>query len=115
MELAMLPEDVRSLALILPEVVQGAHNGNTDFRVGGRIFATLWADEDRLVLKLTPEMQGVVIEAEPDVFEAVPGSWGRRGSTSLDLSAADEETLRDALLNAWRTVAPPRLVARYEP
>lgn len=85
--------------------------GHPDFRVGGRIFATLWTDEDRVVVKLTPEMQAVMMEAEPDVFEPIPGSWGARGWTNVDLGQAEEETLRSALLQAWRNVAPPKLVA----
>lgn len=110
----MLPDDVRALALLLPDVVEGAHMGHPDFRIGSRIFATLWTDEDRVVVRLAPEMQAAMVEAEPDVFEPVPGSWGARGWTSLDLTAADDELLRGALLHAWRTVAPPKLVARYE-
>ncbi|AWN39075.1 MmcQ/YjbR family DNA-binding protein [Methylobacterium radiodurans] len=109
-----LPEDVRALALMLPETVEGAHQGHPDFRIVGRIYATLWTDEERVVVKLTPELQAELCEAEPDAFEPVPGNWGSRGWTSLDLNAAEEETLRSALLTAWRTVAPPRLVARYE-
>ncbi len=111
----MLPEDVRALASLLPEVVEGAHMGNPDFRVGGKIFATLWTEEDRLVVKLTPEMQAVMMEAEPSVFEPIPGSWGRRGWTNLDLLEADEESLRSALLAGWTTAAPPALVAEYSP
>lgn len=109
-----LPEDVRALASMLPETVEGAHQGHPDFRVGGRIYATLWTDEERVVVKLMPELQAELIEDEPDAFEPVPGTWGVRGWTSLDLYAAEEETLRRALLAAWRTVAPPSLVARYE-
>lgn len=108
-----MPEDVRALALMLPETVEGAHQGHPDFRVGGRVFATLWTDEERVVVRLTPEAQAMMVEADPDAFEPAPGSWGARGWTSLDLYAAEEETLRNALLAAWRTVAPPGLVARY--
>ena len=110
----MLPDDVRALALLLPETIEGAHMGHPDFRVGGRIFATLWTDEDRVVVKLAPEVQAVLVEAEPDVFEPIPGSWGARGWTNVDLSQVEEETLRSALLAAWRNVAPPKLVAKYE-
>jgi hypothetical protein len=110
----MLPDDVRALALLLPEVTEGAHMGHPDFRVGGKIFATLWIDEDRVVVKLTPEVQAVLTEAEPGVFEAISGSWGRRGWTNVDLVEADEETLRSTLLAAWRTVAPSGLVAEYD-
>lgn len=110
----MLPEDVRAIALLLPEAVEGAHMGNPDFRVLGKIFATLWTDEDRVVVKLTPGVQAVMVEAEPDTFEPVPGSWGGRGWTNVDLASVDEESLRSALLTAWRTSAPPGLVAAYE-
>ena len=109
----ILPDAVRALALLLPEVIEGAHMGHPDFRVGGKIFATLWIDEDRVVVKLTPEVQAVLTEAEPNVFEPIAGSWGRRGWTNVDLVEADEETLRSALMAAWRTVAPPGLVAEY--
>ena len=111
----MLPDDVRALALLLPHVTQGAHMGHPDFRVAGRIFATLWTDEDRVVVKLTPEMQAVLTEAEPSLFEPIPGSWGKRGWTNLDLVDADEETVRSALLAAWMAVAPSALVAEYVP
>jgi hypothetical protein len=88
--------------------------GHPDFRVGGKIFLTLWPDDEWAVVKLSPEMQAVMVQAEPDVFEPVPGSWGRRGSTRISLPDVDEQTLRSALLAAWRTVAPRRLVARYD-
>lgn len=109
----MLPDDVRALALMLPEVSEGAHMGHPDFRVGAKIFATLWTDESRVVVKLTPEMQAAMTGAEPAVFEPIPGSWGRRGWTNVDLVEAGEETLRTALLAGWRSVAPPALVAEY--
>ncbi|CAX21749.1 MAG: MmcQ/YjbR family DNA-binding protein [Methylorubrum extorquens] len=112
--MSCLPEDVRALSLMLPETVEGAHQGHPDYRVGGRIFATLWTDEARVVVRLTPEAQALWLDAEPDAFEPVPGAWGARGWTSLELDLVEEETLRGALLTAWRIVAPPGLVARYE-
>jgi hypothetical protein len=108
-------EDVRALALMLPEAVEGAHMGNPDFRVGGRIFATLWVEEERVVLKLTPEHQVMLVEAQPDLFAPIAGAWGRRGWTNLDLPECDEEILRGALLAAWRNTAPARVVSTYEP
>ncbi|WP_375461073.1 MmcQ/YjbR family DNA-binding protein [uncultured Enterovirga sp.] len=111
----MLPDDVRALARLLPEVIEGAHRGHPDFRVGGKILATLWTEEDRVVVKLTPEWQALMTEAQPDVFEPIAGSWDARGWTNVDLNSADEDTLRHALLSAWRTVAPRRLVAAFEP
>src|SRR6476469_3447006 len=62
-ESGMGPEDVRILALMLPEAVAGAHSGNPDFRVGGRIFATLWVEEARVVLRLVPADQAALCEA----------------------------------------------------
>ncbi|MBI1689453.1 MmcQ/YjbR family DNA-binding protein [Methylorubrum rhodesianum] len=112
--MACLPEDVRALALMLPEALEGAHQGHPDFRVGGRIFATLWTDEARVVVRLTPEAQARLLDTDPDAFEPVPGAWGTRGWTSLDLDMAEEEALRAALLTAWRIVAPSGLVTRYE-
>ncbi|NEU11478.1 MmcQ/YjbR family DNA-binding protein [Methylobacterium sp. BTF04] len=102
----MKPEDVRALALMLPEVTEGAHSGHPDFRVDGHIFATLWVEEERVVLKLAPADQAGLVEAEPDLFTPLPGAWGRRGWTTLDLWDSDEETLRSALLSAWRRVVP---------
>ncbi len=109
----MLPEDVRALARMLPETVAGAHSGNPDFRVGGRIFATLWVEEARVVLRLSPEIRDALCEAEPDLFTPVEGAWGRRGWTSLDLDACEEDVLRDALLAAWRVTAPTVVVEAY--
>ncbi|MGU3540265.1 MmcQ/YjbR family DNA-binding protein [Methylobacterium sp. A54F] len=111
----MAPEDVRAIALMLPEVIEGAHQGNADFRVAGRVFATLWTLEDRTVLRLPPEQQAMRVEAEPELFAPVPGAWGRRGWTNLDLPECDEETLRSALLAAWLATAPPALAAVYDP
>lgn len=110
--MSCLPEDVRALALMLPEVVEGAHRGHPDFRVGGRIFATLWTEEERVVLRLTPEQQAAAVEVEPDACAPVPGAWGERGWTSLDLFGVEEHFLRTGLLAAWRVTAPPALVAR---
>jgi len=105
----MRPDDVRALALMLPDVSEGAHQGHPDFRIGGRIFATLWVEEERVVLKLTPADQARLLAQAPDLFTPIEGAWGRRGWTNLDLWDADEATLRDGLLAAWRTVAPAAL------
>jgi hypothetical protein len=80
-----------------------------DFRVRGKIFATLWPRERRGVVKLTPEQQEEVTKSNPDVFTPVPGGWGRQGSTMLSLDQADEETARSALLLAWKNRAPASL------
>jgi Protein of unknown function (DUF419). len=77
-----------------------------DFRVRNKIFATLWPKEGRGVVMLTPEQQKVLVELKPTVFTPVPGGWGRRGSTNVNLRAADEMSLTSVLLMAWRNKAP---------
>src|SRR3979409_1340791 len=87
----------RLLALSLPGGIEGSHQGHADFRVGKRIFATLgYPDQDWGMVKLTPEQQSVLVEAEPDIFRPVPGGWGRQGSTNVRLAKTDPATLPSA-------------------
>ena len=96
----------RRAALSLPEAVEGSHLGHADFRVGKRIFASLGYPDDAWgMVKLTPEQQSVLVEAEPDIFRPVPGAWGKQGNTILRLAKADPATLRSALTMAWQNVA----------
>lgn len=109
----MTPDGFRRLALGMPEAVEVGHMGHPDFRVGGKIFATLgYPDEGWGVLKLTPEQQEAFADAEPEVFVPVKGGWGRRGATTVRLRAAKTRSLRVALAVAWENVAPRRLVSR---
>ena len=108
----MTAEDFRRLAKSLPEAAEDAHMGHPDFRVRGKIFATLGApDEDWGMVKLTPEQQRAFVESAPRVFAPVKGGWGLRGATNVRLAAASARTLRPALLTAWRNVAPRSLTA----
>jgi hypothetical protein len=101
----------RIIALALPEAGEGAHRGHADFRVGHRVFATLgYPDDDWGMVRLTPEQQSVLVEAEPEIFRPVPGGWGKHGSTNVRLANADAATLKSALTMAWRNVAPKSLV-----
>src|ERR1700761_6169297 len=101
----------RKAALALPEVTEGAHQGHADFRVGKRIFATLGYPDDAWgMVKLTPEQQSMLVEAEPEIFRSVPGGWGKHGSTNVLLAKADSTTLKSALALAWRNVAPKSLI-----
>jgi hypothetical protein len=103
----MSPNRFRLIALSLPGVVEGSHQGHADFRFGKRIFATLgYPDKDWGMVKLTPEQQSMLVEAEPDIFRPVPGGWGKRGSTNVRLAAADQATLQSALTLAWSNIAP---------
>jgi hypothetical protein len=100
----------RKLALSLPEAVESAHMGHPDFRVRGKIFATLGPDESWGMVKLTLEQQGLLIQAEPAMFRSVPGGWGRRGATKVILEDATAAAVRPALAQAWRNVAPKQLI-----
>jgi hypothetical protein len=92
----------RQIALKLEGAVEGAHGGHPDFRVNGRIFATLgYPDERWGMVVLTPDQQAMLVDAEPTVFHPVPGGWGKRGSTHVELAAVDAITLKSALTMAW--------------
>jgi hypothetical protein len=96
-------KDFRRVALSLEGAEEGSHMGSVDFRVGGRIFATLAsAKEGYGNLMLTPEEQSAFIEELPEVFLPVKGGWGRSGATHLRLAAATEDILAGALRTAWR-------------
>src|SRR5258708_10117791 len=100
----------RRVALGLPEAVEGSHQGHADFRVGKRIFATLgYPDDNWGMVKLTPEQQSMLVEAEPEIFRPVPGGWGRGGSTIVRLARADPVPLHSALTMAWQNIAPQPL------
>jgi hypothetical protein len=106
-------ERFRRMALSLPEVVEEAHMGHPDFRVRGKIFATLCAPDERWgMVKLTPEQQDAFVQSEPKVFTLVKGGWGRRGATNVLLKAATVRTLRPALETAWSNAAPRSLTRK---
>jgi hypothetical protein len=96
----------RKIALSLPDAIEGAHQGTTDFRVAKRIFATLgYPDRDWGMVKLTVEQQTMLVDAEPKIFRPVPGGWGKGGATNVRLAEADATTLKSALTMAWKNIA----------
>jgi hypothetical protein len=106
----MTPDGFRRLALGMPEASEVGHMGHPDFRVRGKIFATLgYPDESWGMVKLTPEQQEAFVDAEPEVFAPVKGGWGRRGATIVRLRPAKARSVRVALAVAWRNVAPRSL------
>jgi hypothetical protein len=111
----MTPQDFRRMALSLPETSEQSHMEHPDFRVGGKIFATLgyprggWA-----MVKLTPEQQDTFMKAAPQVFVPVKGGWGRRGATSVILKSATKSGVRAALVAAWRKTAPKRVADGFK-
>jgi hypothetical protein len=99
-------EDVRRLALALPGALEADHHGRPSFRVGGRIFATLWTPTALNVMAGEEEIRAAVARA-PDVYAPVP--WGRRvAAVRVDLAAADAGEVEDLLHAAWSRRAPGR-------
>ena len=108
--MAVSPDEARSLALALPEAVEADHHGRPSFRVGGRIFATLWSDERMNVMLDEPGIL-TAVDAAPRVCEQV--WWGKRpAAVGVTLAAADRELLQELLTDAWEQKAPKRLLAR---
>jgi hypothetical protein len=99
----MTPSDFRRIALSLEGAEEGSHMGSADFRVGGRIFATLASVKQGYGnLMLTPEQQADFVREAPEIFLPVSGGWGRMGATHVRLAQASEEVLEGALRTAWR-------------
>jgi len=95
--------DFRRIALSFEGAEEGSHMGAPDFRVGGRIFATLASqDQGYGNLMLTPEQQADFVRELPEVFLPIKGGWGRMGATHIRLAKANEEVLTGALLTAWK-------------
>jgi hypothetical protein len=94
-------DEFRRLALSMQGAVESAHMGHPDFRANGRIFATLRSDDQWGMVKLTPAVQREVMRERPDVFVPSSGAWGRGGCTDVRLAAADESSLRSAMILAW--------------
>ena len=107
------PDDIRRLALGLPDAVEADHHGMPSFRVGGRIFSTIHQAHPRMMVKLDPEDQRNLVEAHAGVVEPVPGYWGRKGSTFVWYERAGEGLIATLLAMAHAGVAPkpkrPRL------
>jgi hypothetical protein len=100
----MTGDDFRRITLALEGAIEKAHMGHPDFRVNGRIFATLDAREEWGVVMLTPAEQRELMRAAKKVFVPAPGAWGRQGSTKIRLDEADEPTVRSAVLMAWERI-----------
>jgi len=117
------PSDFRRIALSLPETEERQHMNHPDFRVAGKIFATL-AYPDRVsgfvltnpesknaiaMVKLTPIRQEDFVASHPAAFRPVNGAWGRKGCTHILLAKANKRAIKEALLAAWRNHAPSDL------
>ncbi len=110
----MTASDFRKLALSFPEAVEHAHMDHPDFRVSGKIFATLgYFDKGWGMVKLFPDQQAEFVKAEPKIFVAAKGNWGERGATCVHLKGAKKTTLRKAMRDAWLNAAPKKLAAKF--
>jgi len=95
--------DFRRIALSMEGAEEGSHMGSPDFRVGGRIFATLASQNQGYGnLMLTREQQAEFVEEQPEVFIPITGGWGRKGMTHIRLAGTNEDVLTGALRAAWR-------------
>jgi hypothetical protein len=99
--------DFRRMALSFPGAEEQAHMNHPDFRVGGKIFATLgYPDASRGMVKLFPDQQAEFVAADPKSFVPVKGAWGKQGSTHVLLKSANKQKVREAMQAAWERVAP---------
>ena len=106
----MTADEFREMALSFPESEERSHMDHPDFRVMGKIFATLANDEMTGMAKLTPEQQQNFLRMEPSSFYPAAGAWGVRGATMITLANAGEDVVREALRAAWRNTAPKKLL-----
>jgi len=105
----MTAQDFRRIALSMPEASENSHMDHPDFRVAGKIFATLgYPDESCGMVKLPPEQQQSFSRDFPDAFTPVKGGWGRNGATQVHLKNVDKATLRRAMIAACQNVAVKR-------
>jgi hypothetical protein len=101
----MTPDQFRSLALPFPGAVESSHMNHPDFRIGGKVFATLgYPDEGWAMVKLTPEQRGSFVRESPLVFRPCKGVWGERGATNVHLRSADKALVQTALRTAYKNV-----------
>jgi hypothetical protein len=109
----MTVADFRNMALSFPETVEHEHMNHPDFRVRGKIFATLgYPDNTCGMVKLTPEQQHDFIKSEPNVFAPSQGAWGRAGSTVVKLKAARKTLLHRVMAAAWGNISGKTNAAR---
>lgn len=99
----MTAADFRRIALSLEGAQEGSHMGARDFRVGGHIFATLASQKQAFGnLMLSPDQQATFVAEMPELFQPIPGGWGRMGATHIRLADATEDVLAGALRAAWQ-------------
>ncbi len=106
-------ETVRHLALSFPETEELPHFHLTSFRVRKKIFATVDEKIKRVMVKLNVTEQSVFCSFDKTVIYPVPGGWGQKGATYIELTKVKKNMLKDALMVAWCLTAPPKLAGKY--
>jgi hypothetical protein len=102
--------EFRRVALSLPEVKEGSHMGHPDFRVCGKLFATLrYPRRGWGMVSVSRDDQRVLMGLQPESFVPAAGAWGRAGQTTVQLKTAKKALVRQALKDAWRKRAPAGL------
>ena len=109
----MTPAAFQKIALSMPEATGSSHFDVPDFRVANKIFATAGRIDGKAVLRLKPDQQQMLCEAEPDMFAPIGNAWGRKGWTNLVLANTDARTAKSALWMAWRNTAPKKLLKAH--
>lgn len=103
----MTAAEFRTMALRLPGAEEKSHMNHPDFRVAGKIFATLgYPDETRGMVKLFPDQQEAFVSRDPRMFQPVNGAWGKQGCTHVILKTASAARVREAMEAAFARVAP---------
>ena len=105
----------RQSALSLPEVEEKSHFDTPDFRINKKIFASLHEEKNLMMVKLSLVDQSVFCAFDEDIIYPVPGGWGKKGATYINLKKVKKPMLQDALSTAWKTVAPRKIVQKYYP
>jgi len=102
----LTPEKFRQLALEIADAVESSHMGHPDFRIGGKVFASLgYPDDEHGMVKLAPAEQEALLQEAPGVFAPCAGAWGKGGATSVHLASAKVGPVRAALAAAAKSVA----------
>jgi hypothetical protein len=109
----MTADEARALALSLPGAEESSHFDTPDFRVGGKIIATL-PGPDRMVVRIDPADQAVLLAADHATFSPCPGAWGLKGWTIVQLVSVDPDVLRDLLVDSWRRLVPRKVAAAFD-
>jgi hypothetical protein len=101
----MIPDQFRKLALGFPDAIESSHMNHTDFRIDGKVFASLgYPDESWAMVKLTPDQQRLFVRETRRVFRPCKGVWGERGATNVHLESADQALVRAGLQAAYDNV-----------